>query len=154
MASDSGTKVHSTASRHEVCMSSISCPVRALYQSHENSSSAWSQEGFPGVTSGKEPACQGKRHRRRGLNPWIRKISWSRKWQPPPVFLPGKFHSRGPWSTVHGAAKPWMWPTIHTCTAYSLPCLFQGSLKLLNKVVAEPYASSVLITPLYPSQKH
>ena len=26
------------------------------------------------------------------FNPWVRKIPWSRKWQPSPVFLPGKFH--------------------------------------------------------------
>jgi len=25
------------------------------------------------------------------FHPWVRKIPWSRKWQPPPVFLPGKF---------------------------------------------------------------
>ena len=28
--------------------------------------------GFPGCTSGKEPACQCKRGKRRGLNPWDR----------------------------------------------------------------------------------
>ena len=32
-----------------------------------------------------------KRHR---FNPWVRKILWSRKWQPTPVFLPGKFHGQ------------------------------------------------------------
>ena len=26
------------------------------------------------------------------FNPWVEKIPWSRKWQPAPVFLPGKFH--------------------------------------------------------------
>ena len=26
------------------------------------------------------------------MNPWVRKIPWSRKWQPTLVFLPGKFH--------------------------------------------------------------
>ena len=28
------------------------------------------------------------------FNPWIGKIPWSRKWQPTPVFLPGKFHGQ------------------------------------------------------------
>ena len=28
--------------------------------------------------------------KRCGLNPWIRKISWRRVWQPTPVFLPGE----------------------------------------------------------------
>ena len=46
--------------------------------------------------SGKEPACQCKRHKRLGFDPWIKKIPWRRKWQPTPVFLPGKSH--GQWS--------------------------------------------------------
>ena len=28
------------------------------------------------------------------ISPWIGKIPWSRKWQPTPVFLPGKFHGQ------------------------------------------------------------
>ena len=28
--------------------------------------------------------------RRREFDPWVREISWRRKWQPTPVFLPGK----------------------------------------------------------------
>ena len=31
---------------------------------------------------------------RPGFNPWVGKISWRRKWQPTPVFLPGKSHGR------------------------------------------------------------
>jgi len=36
--------------------------------------------GFPGGTSGKEPACRCRRHKRHWFNPWIRKISWRRVW--------------------------------------------------------------------------
>ena len=32
--------------------------------------------------------------RRRGLIPWVGKIPWERKWQPTPVFLPGKSHGQ------------------------------------------------------------
>ena len=32
--------------------------------------------------------------RRRGFDPWVRKIPWRRKWQPTPVFLPGKSHGQ------------------------------------------------------------
>ena len=39
----------------------------------------------------KNPACQFRRHKRCGFDPWVRKIPWRRKWQPIPVFLPGKF---------------------------------------------------------------
>ena len=29
-----------------------------------------------------------------GLDPWVRKIPWRRKWKPTPVFLPGKSHEQ------------------------------------------------------------
>ena len=32
---------------------------------------------------------------RHGFYPWVRKIPWGRKWQPTPVFLPGKSHGQG-----------------------------------------------------------
>ena len=32
--------------------------------------------------------------RRPGFDPWVGKIFWSRKWQPTPGFLPGKFHGQ------------------------------------------------------------
>ena len=32
--------------------------------------------------------------KRPGLDPWVRKIPWRRKWQPTPVFLPGESHGR------------------------------------------------------------
>ena len=41
-------------------------------------------------SQGKEPACQCRRHKRHGFNPWIGKIPWRRAWQPTPVFLPGE----------------------------------------------------------------
>ena len=31
---------------------------------------------------------------RPGFNPWVGKISWRRKWQPTPVFLPGESQGR------------------------------------------------------------
>ena len=44
--------------------------------------------------------------RKPGFDPWFRKIPWRRKWQPTPVFLPGKSHDRGAQqATVHGIAK-------------------------------------------------
>ena len=30
----------------------------------------------------------------RGVDPWVRKIPWRRKWQPIPVFLPVKSHGQ------------------------------------------------------------
>ena len=73
--------------------------------------------GFPGGTSGKEPACQCRRHNKtrvRSLGredplekemathssvlawelPWVGKIPWRGEWLPTPVFLPGEFHGQ------------------------------------------------------------
>ena len=49
------------------------------------------QHSFPRWLSGKESTCQCRRLR---FNPWVWKIPWSRKWQPIPVFLPGKSHEQ------------------------------------------------------------
>ena len=43
--------------------------------------------------SGKESACQCRRHRRCVFNPLVGKISWSRR-QPTPVFWPREFHGQ------------------------------------------------------------
>ena len=56
---------------------------------------------LPRLLSGKNSTCQ---NRRQGFDPWVGKIRWRRKWQPTPVFLPGKSHgqrslvSYSPWS--------------------------------------------------------
>ena len=38
-----------------------------------------------------ESICQCRRCR---VSPWVGKVPWRRKWQPTPVFLPGKFHGQ------------------------------------------------------------
>ena len=40
----------------------------------------------------KEPACQCRRCRRCGFDPWVGKTPRSRKWQPAAVFSPGESH--------------------------------------------------------------
>ena len=52
---------------------------------------AW---GFPGGSVVEESACQRNRLRRCRFDPWVGKIPWRRKWQPLPVFLPGKSHGQ------------------------------------------------------------
>ena len=49
---------------------------------------------LPRRRSGKEPACQCRRHKRHGFNPWVEKIPLEEEWQPTPVFLPGKLHGQ------------------------------------------------------------
>ena len=62
--------------------------------------------GFPSWLSGKESACKYRSLRSCRFDPRVRKIPWTRAWQPTPVFLPGKSHDRGDWqTTVHRIAK-------------------------------------------------
>ena len=61
--------------------------------------------GLPRWHSGKHFSCQCRRCKRHGLDPTVGKIHWRRRWQPTPVFLPGK--SRGLWS-------PWGCKESHT----------------------------------------
>ena len=49
--------------------------------------------GFPGG-GGKESTCQSRSPWRHGLGPWMGKIPWRRKWQPTPLFWPGKSHGQ------------------------------------------------------------
>ena len=59
--------------------------------------------GLPWWLSGKDSACQYRRGKRPWFDPWVGKIPWRKKWQPTPVFLPGKSHGQrslvgyGPW---------------------------------------------------------
>ena len=70
-------------------------------------------QSSPRWCSSKESACW---YRRCRFDTWARKISWRRKEQPTPVFLPGKFH--GQRSLV--GCSPWglkeLDRTEHTCT--------------------------------------
>ena len=52
------------------------------------------QRGFPGGASGKDPACQSGKSKRRVFDPWVEKIPWRRAWQPTPVFLLGESHGQ------------------------------------------------------------
>ena len=100
--------------------------------------------GFPGGASGKESACQCRRRKRCGLDPWVGKIPWRRKWQATPIFLPGKFHGqrslggcspRGrkklvrtePWN-AHTAT--WLFPasTVNLASAENLPVTLAQSV--------------------------
>ena len=50
--------------------------------------------GFPDGASGKELACQCRRHKRCMFYPSVSKIPWRRAWQPTSVFLPGESQGR------------------------------------------------------------
>ena len=60
---------------------------------------------------------------RPGFDPWVRKILWRRRWQPTPVFLPGKSHGRR--SPV--GYSPWGCRVRHDWVT-SLHCNIKASL--------------------------
>ena len=43
-----------------------------------------------GGAGGKESACQCRRRRGHGSDPWVGNIPWNTKWQPTQILLPGK----------------------------------------------------------------
>ena len=70
--------------------------------------------------SGEEATCNAGDPRVAGLDPWVRKVPWSGKWQPSLVFLSGESPGQrslagyGPWDceelsmTEHGLLKRWV----------------------------------------------
>ena len=72
---------------------------------------------LPKWQTGKEFSWQRRRCGRLGLNHWVGKIPWKRKWQPTPVFLPRKFYRyRSLMGYSQGFAKSWVW-LRHTDTS-------------------------------------
>ena len=71
---------------------------------------------FPCGTSGKEPACQCRRHKRSGFDTWVGKIPWRRAWQPTPVFLPGESHGQRSLVGCSPLVRKELDKTEHTCT--------------------------------------
>ena len=62
--------------------------------------------GFPGGASGKEPACQYRRHKRRGFDPWVGKIPGEGNGNPLQYSCLENPMDRGAWqTTVQGLAK-------------------------------------------------
>ena len=51
-------------------------------------------QAFPGGLVVKNPPANAGDTRLTGFDPWVGKIPWRRKWQPSPVFLPGKSHGQ------------------------------------------------------------
>ena len=87
---------------------------------------------------------------RPGFNPWVRKISWRRKWQHTPVFLPGKSHG---WRSLVGYS-PWGRKELDTTESLhftSLRILVISPSKLLT-LGSTP--SSLSTVPSYNSTPH
>ena len=91
--------VHNIQDDHRVVEEQKTNPLRDIYEHiiliyHIYSYIYIYKYGLPRWHSGKESTCQFRRHQKHRFHPWVRKISYSRKWQPIPGFLPGKFHGK------------------------------------------------------------
>ena len=66
------------------------------------------EPSFPTGTSGKEPTCQGRSHKRRGFDSWVGKIPWRRACNPLQYSCLENPMDRGAWwAMVHSVAKSW-----------------------------------------------
>ena len=88
--------------------------------------------GFPGGSVNKS-ALQAD------FNPWVWKIPWRKKWQPTPVFLPGKPHGRR--SLV--GCSPWARKELDTTERLPFPF----SLLCIGEVSGNPLQCSCLENP-------
>ena len=79
---------------------------------------------FQGIGSrkGAFQEAQWEWHQRRGFHLWVRKMPWSRKWQPTSVFIPGKFYGQkslvgySPWAYKELGTTEWLNTHTHTHT--------------------------------------
>ena len=89
-------------------------------------------EDFPGGTSGKEPTCQCRSHKRRRFDSWVRKIPRRTAWQPIPVFLPQESHGQRNLAD-HRVTKSWRQLkqlSIHACKIdkpMGICCMMRGT---------------------------
>ena len=76
---------------------------------------------FPRLLRGKEFTCQCRRPKRCGFDPWVRKVTWRRKWQCTAVFLPEKPHRQrrlvgySPWRCKESDITATELACVHVC---------------------------------------
>ena len=75
-------------------LEALICVVKCWQGMRETTSNY--EGGFPGGTVVKNPPANAGDIRDTASNPGVKKIPWRRKWQPTPVFLPGKSRYREP----------------------------------------------------------
>ena len=95
---------------------------RVIDEFHTSLYISW---GCPIGTSSKESACQCRRHKRYGFDPWVRKIPWRRKWQPAPVWVSESCSVVSYSLQPHDLYSPWNSPGQNTGV---------GSLSLLQRI--------------------
>ena len=113
--------------------SSSDCKEVKVQEEWERMRYSWNT-GLPRWCKGKESACQCRRHKRHGFDPWVGKILWRRRWQLTPVFLPGESHGQrslagySPW----GHKELGMTAHRYACTSGMGMCRERLGLPLLG----------------------
>ena len=79
---------------------------------------------------GNESACQCRRCRRHGFEPWVSKIPWSRNCPLHYSSMESSTDRGACWASVHGVAKSQTQPSMHTCVCQD--CHIFCSLFLLS----------------------
>ena len=64
------------------------------HSTHKNLKGEYDPPDLRASVRAKEPACQCRRHKRCGFNPWVGNSPWRRAWPLTPVFLPGESHGQ------------------------------------------------------------
>ena len=79
--------------------------------------------------------------RRPGYDPWVSKIPWRRKWQPTPVFLPGRFHGLrslvgySPWSLNESEMTEWLSTHTHCVRSSWFYREYKYGIKVLTEAL-------------------
>ena len=85
------------------CQTNSALPGKIFVPLQTDEPPLTTQPGLPRWHSAKESACQRRRCKRGGFDPWVGKIPWRRARQPTSVFLPGKSHGQ----RSLGGYSPW-----------------------------------------------
>ena len=103
-------------------------------------------EVLPRWHRGKESTCQCRRFKRHGFDSWVGKMPWSRKWQPTPLFLPGKSHGQrsladcSPWRCKELDTTEQL--STHRCTYLEVELLSHAEFEQLKFFLIFPNSSS------------
>ena len=100
------------------------------------------------VASDKQHACQCRSHNRLGFDPWVGKIPWSRKWQPTPIFLPGRSHEQRSlvgYSPL-GLATVQTWLKRHSTSPNS--CIFRTQILIYAAAAKSLQSCPTLCDPM------
>ena len=102
--------------------------------------------GFLGGTSGKEPTCQSRRHKRHGFDPWIGRIPLEKGMQSTPVFFSRE--SLGQRSLA--GCSPWGCQELDTTEVTEHACTHLYWMVAPSRITFEGY---LLLPPFLPDSQ-